>query len=147
QYAAPPETPAPTLSRQSGRSISMNESSVAEIFVELADTLVDDFDVIEFMHVLTERCVQVLGVSGAGLLLADDRGGMQVVAASSERIRLLELFQVRTGQGPCLDCFDTGQPIFVADLRAAGRWPRFSATAAEAGFAAVHALPMRLRVR
>jgi GAF domain-containing protein len=123
----------------------MAEIKLADVFVEMADTLVDDFDVIDFLHVLTERCVQLLGISAAGLLLTDQRDTLQVVAASSERTRLLELFQLQTDQGPCVDCFRTGQPVSVADLPSAGRWPRFTAAAAEVGFAAVHAVPMRLR--
>ncbi|MGI5146280.1 GAF and ANTAR domain-containing protein [Plantactinospora sp. CA-294935] len=123
----------------------MAEIQLTNVFVELADTLVDEFDVIDFMHVLTERCVQLLGVSAAGLLLTDQQGTLQVVAASSERTRLLELFQLQTDQGPCVDCFRTGRPVSVADLSTAGRWPRFAAAAAEVGFACVHALPMRLR--
>ncbi|HKT05319.1 MAG TPA: GAF and ANTAR domain-containing protein [Rugosimonospora sp.] len=123
----------------------MAEVQLADVFVEMADTLVDDFDVIDFLHVLTERCVQLLGVSAAGLLVSDGRDSLQMVAASSERTRLLELFQLQTDQGPCVDCFRTGQPVSVADLPSAGRWPRFTAAAAEVGFAAVHALPMRLR--
>jgi GAF domain-containing protein len=112
----------------------------------MADTLVDDFDVIDFLHVLTERCVQLLGISAAGLLLTDGQDTLQVVAASSERTRLLELFQLQTDQGPCLDCFRTGRPVAIADLdTAADRWPRFVAEARQTGFAAVHALPMRLR--
>jgi transcriptional regulator with GAF, ATPase, and Fis domain len=118
---------------------------LSDVFVEMADTLVDDFDLIDFLHILTERCVQLLGVSAAGLLLTDGQNNLQVVAASSERTRLLELFQLQTDEGPCLDCFRTGMPVSVADLHATHRWPRFSAAAAEVGFAAVHALPMRLR--
>jgi len=127
------------------RVSQMAEIQLADVFVEMADTLVDDFDVIDFLHVLTERCVQLLGISAAGLLLTDGHDTLQLVAASSERTRLLELFQLQTDQGPCVDCFRTGQPVSVDDLPAAGRWPRFTAAATEVGFAAVHALPMRLR--
>ncbi|MER7442317.1 GAF and ANTAR domain-containing protein [Micromonospora avicenniae] len=124
----------------------MAEIHLSDVFVEMADTLVDDFDVIEFLHVLADRCVQLLGVSAAGLLLIDQQDKLQVMAAPSERTRLLELFQLQTDQGPCVDCFRSGRPVSVIDLRAAGnRWPRFTAAAAEVGFTAVHALPMRLR--
>ncbi|SBT51403.1 GAF and ANTAR domain-containing protein [Micromonospora auratinigra] len=124
----------------------MAEIQLSDVFVEMADTLVDDFDVIEFLHVLADRCVHLLGVSAAGLLLTDQQDSLQVMAASSERTRLLELFQLQTDEGPCLDCFRTGRPVSVVDLRtAAHRWPRFTAAAAEVGFVAVHALPMRLR--
>ena len=123
----------------------MAETVLADVLVEMADTLVDDFDVIDFLHVLTERCVQLLDVSAAGILLTDQRVTLQLVAASSERTRLLELFQLQTDQGPCVDCFKSGQPVSVPDIRAGSRWPRFAAAAAEVGFVSVHALPMRLR--
>jgi len=123
----------------------MAEVALADVFVEMADTLVDDFDVIDFLQVLTDRCVQVLGVSAAGLLLTDGQDKLQVVAASSERTRLLELFQLQADEGPCVDCYRSGQPVSEANLPAAGRWPGFTAAATQAGFGAVHALPMRLR--
>src|SRR5689334_1334982 len=124
----------------------MNERQVAEAFVELADTLVDDFDLIDFLYRLTGRCVELLEVSAAGLLLTDQRGALQVVAASTEQTRLLELLQLQTDQGPCPECFHTGRPIAVANLEnAADRWPGFVAAARRIGFASVHALPMRLR--
>jgi transcriptional regulator with GAF, ATPase, and Fis domain len=126
----------------------MSERQLAEAFVALADTLVDDFDVVDFLHELTVRCAQVLGVSAAGVLLADQRGALRVVAASTEQTRLLELLQSQTDQGPCPECFHTGRPIAVADLSTAAvarRWPRFVVEARTVGFASVHALPMRLR--
>src|SRR5207302_9461700 len=120
----------------------MAETQLVDVFVEMADTLVDDFDVIEFLHMLTERCVQLLAISAAGLLVTDGQYTLRLVAASSERTRLLELFQLQTDQGPCVDCFHTGQPVSVADLPPACRWPRFTAVPAEVGFAAVAALPV-----
>ena len=124
----------------------MDAELLSETFVELTDTMVAGFDVIDFMHVLTDRSVQLLDVAAAGLLLADPRGELRVVAASSETARLLELFQLQNDEGPCLDCFRTGQPVQAADLApAASRWPRFAPAARQAGFAAVQALPMRLR--
>jgi GAF domain-containing protein len=123
----------------------MDGELLSETFVELTDTMVADFDVIDFLHVLTRRSVELLDVSAAGLLLADPRGELRVVAASSEAARLLELFQLQSDQGPCLDCFRSGQPVTATELSAEQRWPRFAAAAGQAGFAAVQALPMRLR--
>jgi hypothetical protein len=67
-------------------------------------------------------------------------------AASSEAARLLEVFQLQRAEGPCRDCFQGGSSVIVPDLEdAADRWPQFVPTAREAGFASVHAVPMRLR--
>src|SRR6202167_3785366 len=96
----------------------MDGELLSATFVELTDTLVAGFDVIDFLHVLTDRSVQLLDVSAAGLLLADPRGELRVVAASSEAARLLELFQLQSDQGPCLDCFRSGRPVAAADLAA-----------------------------
>jgi GAF domain-containing protein len=123
----------------------MDGHLLSETFVELTDTMVADFDIIDFLHVLTTRSVELLDVSAAGLLLADPRGELRVVAASSEAARLLELFQLQNDQGPCLDCFRSGHPVAAPNLSADQRWPRFAAAAGQAGFSAVQALPMRLR--
>ncbi|WP_367125578.1 GAF domain-containing protein [Streptomyces phytohabitans] len=123
----------------------MTQARLTEVFVEMADTLVDDFDLIDFLYSLTERCVELLGVTASGIMLTDERERLQVVAASTERTRLLELFQLQTEQGPCIDCFRSGRPVSVADLSATDRWPHFTAAAREVGFVSVHALPMRLR--
>jgi GAF domain-containing protein len=123
----------------------MDGQLLSETFVELTDTMVADFDIIDFLHVLTQRSVELLNVSAAGLLLADPRGELRVVAASSEAARLLELFQLQSDQGPCLDCFRSGRPVTATDLSADQRWPQFAGAAGQAGFSAVQALPMRLR--
>ncbi|MDQ2586779.1 transcriptional regulator [Saccharothrix yanglingensis] len=124
----------------------MDGDRLVETFVELADTLVDDFDVIDFLHMLVDRCVELLDVHAAGLLLADQQGRLQLIATSNEQVRLLELFQLQNDEGPCLDAFAAGARVGHPDLADAGeRWPRFAAAATEAGFAAVDAVPMRLR--
>ena len=103
------------------------EGQFALAFVELADTLVADFDVVEFLHTLTERCVDLLDVTEAGLLLADEGRRLRVMAASNERTHLLELFQLQNEEGPCLDCFRDGLVVTSADLDAdRHRWPTFS---------------------
>ena len=124
----------------------MNQQLLAKTFVELADNLVTDFDLIDFLRLLTDRCVGLLGASAAGVLLADRDGELRVMAASDEQVRLLELFQLQNDQGPCLECFRTGAPVIVPDLtREVDRWPRFVTAAHRGGFGAVQALPMRLR--
>jgi transcriptional regulator with GAF, ATPase, and Fis domain len=126
----------------------MDGELLADALVELADTMVADFDVIDFLHLLTERSVQLLDAAAAGVLLADPRGELRLVAASTEAARVLELFQLQNDQGPCLDCFRTGQPVAAPDLTAAQQiWPQFAGAAREAGFGAVQALPMRLRMQ
>ena len=124
----------------------MDTELLSDTFVELADTMVADFDVIDFLHLLTDRSVALLAASAAGVVLADPRGELRVAAASSEEAGLLELFQLQNDQGPCLECFRTGRPVTAADLAGPDRrWPRFAPAAARAGFASVEALPMRLR--
>jgi transcriptional regulator with GAF, ATPase, and Fis domain len=121
------------------------EQHVAETFVELADTLVDDFDVIDLLHILARRCTQLLNVTAAGIMLADVHGTLQVAASSVEEARLLELYELQNDQGPCLDCYRTGQQVVNVGAAATRRWPEFTTRAEQAGYASAHALPMRLR--
>jgi GAF domain-containing protein len=121
------------------------DQALAKAFVTLADTLVADYDVIDVLHQLTLECVALLRVDAAGLLLSDQRGTLQITAASTERARVVELFQLQSDEGPCLDCFRTSRPIAAPDLRETSDWPRFSAHTLESGYRSVHALPMRLR--
>src|SRR5580700_1650667 len=115
----------------------MDSELLSGTFVDLADTLVADFDVVDFLHLLADRSVALLAASAAGVVLADPRGQLRVAAASSEAAELVELFQIQNDEGPCLDCFRTGRPVSATGLAVLGeRWP---------GFAAVEALPMRLR--
>lgn len=122
------------------------EVKFAQALVELADTLVAEFDVVDLLTTLVDRCVDVLDMSAAGLMLAAPDGDLRVMASSSETMRVLELFELQAEEGPCLDCFRTGKPVVNQDLASLiQRWPRFAAEALEAGFHSVHALPMRLR--
>ena len=122
------------------------EVLVARTLVELADTLVDDFDVVDLLTLLVDRCVEVLDVSAAGLMLVAPEGDLRLVASSSEAMRVVELFELQSQEGPCLDCYRTGEPVVNQDLAIVnGRWPNFAPVALEAGFRSVHALPLRLR--
>ena len=122
------------------------ERRLAETFVELADTLVDDFDVIDFLQVLAARCVELLDVPAAGIMLAGQAGALMTVAASDERARLLELFEIQTDEGPCRDCYQLGAAVANVDLDGARqRWPQFAPQAITAGFRSANALPLRLR--
>jgi GAF domain-containing protein len=117
----------------------------AATFVELIDTLVDDFDVIDILTVLASRCVQLLDAAAAGILLADPSGQLRVMAGSSEAIALLELFQVQNHEGPCMDSFRSGEVAAEPDMRSGSAWPRFAAESVAAGYPSVCAVPMRLR--
>ena len=122
------------------------ERQLVQTFVDLADTMVADFDVIEFLHTLASRSVQLLDVDAAGIMLVDPRGSLHAAAASTENARLLELFEMQTDAGPCVDCCRSGLPIVNVGLTGdSDRWPRFADAAQATGFVAVHALPLRLR--
>ena len=122
------------------------EAVLARTLVELADTLVDDFDVVDLLTRLADSCVEVLDVEAAGIMLAAPDGQLRVTASSSEAMRVLELFEIQAKEGPCLDSHRTGVPVVNQDLAAVnGRWPRFAPEVLSAGFRSVHALPMRLR--
>lgn len=122
------------------------EHMLAETFVGLADTLVDDYDVVDLLDQLVAVCVSLFGVTAAGLLLVDHRGRLSVVASSSEQTRLLEVFQLQHNEGPCRDCVKSGATVMSDNLdRESDRWPQFVPAARRAGFQSVVALPLRLR--
>jgi GAF domain-containing protein len=122
------------------------EADVVRSFVEMADTLVDDYDVVDLLTRLADRCVSLLGVSAAGVMLVSPAGRLGLAASSSEAMRLLELFELQAQEGPCLDAFRTGERVEQENLDAgSGCWPSFSAAATEVGFQSALALPLRLR--
>jgi len=123
------------------------ETRLAQTMVELADNLVDDFDVVDLLTLLANRCVDVLDVSTAGLILVVD-GTLRLMASSSEAMRVLELLELQAEEGPCMECYRSGRPVVNVDLataEAGERWPRFVPEARAAGFRSAHAVPMRLR--
>jgi GAF domain-containing protein len=124
------------------------ESLLIATLVELADNLVDNYDVIDVLTVLSDRCVEAIDVDAAGVMLASPGGELQFVASSSESMRVLELFQIQADEGPCVDCYRDGKAIVNNSLSdSLERWPLFSPKALEYGFRSVHCLPMRLRGR
>jgi len=125
---------------------TVSAERLATVFVEVADTLVDDFDVIEFLQMLTDRVAAMFDTGEVGLMLADHRDRLNFIAASDESARLMELFQLQYDDGPCLDAFRAARPVINVNLAAAAdKWPKFAPRAAEAGFESVHAFPLRLR--
>ena len=119
---------------------------LVQTLVGLADTLVDDFDVVDLLTLLSDRCVETLDVASAGVMLAAPSGHLQVVASSSDTMRTLEVFELQADQGPCVDCYRSGSPIVNLDLTTVNtRWPSFAPRAVAAGYRSVHSLPMRLR--
>jgi GAF domain-containing protein len=117
----------------------------ATTFAEIVDALVGDFDVIDVLTLLTTRCVELLAAGAAGILIADSYGRLRVVGASTEAVQLLELFQLQNDEGPCLDCYRTGELVLHSDLDVNSPWPRFAAECTAAGFASVCAVPLRLK--
>ena len=126
----------------------ISSAHLTDIFVEVADTLVDDFDLIDFLQNLVDHTALVSGAGAVGLLLADHHDILRFMAASNGSGELLELVQLQNSEGPCLDCFRTKQPVANANLaNSTDRWPVFAPLAINAGFGSVHAFPMRLRDR
>lgn len=128
--------------------MAIEVEELADVFVEVADTLVADFDLIEFLHAVAHHATRISRASAAGVLLSGRDDNMHHVGASSEDAHLLELFQIQNAEGPCLECYRSGEPVMVPDLAGAyDRWPVFAPRAVELGMAAVYAFPMRLRQR
>ena len=124
----------------------LRDQRLSQAFVELADTLVDDFDVVDFMTLLTERCVELLGATDGGLMLVDAAGELRAVASSSEQMRTLELLELQSSEGPCLDAFRTLAAVGADDLDEVMRlWPNFATQVRLAGYRSIYAVPMRLR--
>lgn len=119
---------------------------VAQSFVTLADTLVDDFDVVELLGRLVTECVGLLGADAAGILLINQHRVLELVASSDEASRLMEVFQLESHSGPCVDAVQTGEPVLITNLEALRRrWPAFGAAVEGVGYSSVYAFPMRLR--
>jgi transcriptional regulator with GAF, ATPase, and Fis domain len=121
------------------------ERLLARAFVRLADTLTDEFDVVEFLHGLSVDSAEIIGAEAASVMLANTRGQLRLVASSEERMRLVELFEIQSAQGPCLDAFGTGHTVQANAVESSIRWPVFARRASEAGFRAICAVPMRAR--
>jgi transcriptional regulator with GAF, ATPase, and Fis domain len=132
--------------READAVVTDREKEVTEAFVSLAGALATGYDPVDLLNTLTSKCAELLDVASAGLLLADGRGVLHVLAASSENTLHLETFQVQRDEGPCLECYKTGAAVLAPNLEMdQDRWPQFVAAARAAGFASVHALPLRLR--
>jgi GAF domain-containing protein len=122
------------------------ETRINNAFVKVADTLTTEFDVVDLLHTLVEECAGILAIDAGGLMLADAEGNLQLMTSTSESADLVEIMQLAAAEGPCIECFVTGQPVSVPDIEQTGdRWPDFRKAALEQGFHSAHATPMKLR--
>lgn len=133
------------MSNDAEQKALKRQALTATTFVEIVDTLVEDFDVIEVLTQLTSRSVELLEAAAAGILLADPDGQLRVIGASTEQVGLLELFQIQSAEGPCLDCYHTGSVVTDSRLSAGSLWPNFAAESVRLGFPSVCAVPLRLK--
>ncbi|GAA3215002.1 GAF and ANTAR domain-containing protein [Microbacterium terregens] len=126
--------------------MSTREDQLLQTVATLADSMVDDFDVVDLLQVLVEHCSELFDAVAAGILLVSPTGELEVIVSTSERSEFVEMMQLRAGEGPCVEAVATGRVVSVEDLRnVADRWPKFAADASRSGFASLHAIPMRLR--
>ncbi len=122
------------------------EGRLLETFATLADTLVADYDVVDLLQLLVDRCGDLLDTTAAGILLADANGELEVMASTSEAGRLVETMQLSAESGPCIKSFLTGKVVSVPDIsQGPEEWNAFRDSALDQGFHSVHAIPMRLR--
>ncbi|MFE0101295.1 GAF and ANTAR domain-containing protein [Streptomyces sp. NPDC059009] len=120
------------------------EQQLAEAFVGLADTLADDFDPVVLLDQLARHCVTLIGAAETGIMMATARGSLRTMAVSDDGAALFELFRLQADEGPCLDCYRTGEPVNATDLgESTDRWPQLAPLAVRAGYRAAHALPLR----
>jgi GAF domain-containing protein len=141
------DDPRATFVPDEDRTAADRERLLARTFLRLADTLVDDFDVVDFLHRLSADSVDILGAEAAGVMLDDGRGGLRLIASSEERMRLLELFELQAAQGPCMDAFRTGATLQADEAEGHRRWPGFADVAGDVGFRLMCAVPLQLRGR
>jgi GAF domain-containing protein len=135
-----------TIVSPSEEVVMTREAVLARTMVELADSLVAEFDIVDLLTTLSDRCVEVLDIAAAGIMLATPDGQLQAISSSNEAMRVVELFELQSDEGPCLECFHRRQPVVNQDLTGAhDRWPRFAPVAVRAGFLAADAIPLRLR--
>lgn len=122
------------------------EKQLLDTLTFVADTLVDDFDVVDFLHDLVDRCAAIFDAVDVGLVLADEHGELVVMASTNERLHLIEVLQLSAGNGPCVDAYHSGALVTAGDIEEiARRWPPFASAARDSGYQSVHAVPLRLR--
>ncbi len=121
---------------------------VSDTVAAITSRLVERHDGLTVLSAVTEACSALLSADATGVLMTDPRGGLEIVAASDERARFVELLQAQTSEGPCLDCITGNTVVTSTDLAAdSATWPRFAPAVVKVGFHSVHAFPMRLMDR
>ncbi|MCS5721034.1 GAF and ANTAR domain-containing protein [Herbiconiux sp. CPCC 203407] len=121
------------------------DARLSAAFVKVADTLVDDYDVVDLLDTLVQVCTDLVDSDAGGLLITDPDGWLQLIASTNEEAEFVEVIQLNAGEGPCVESFKTGEGVTIPDISEEDRWPAFCAAALQQGFQSMHAFPLRLR--
>lgn len=120
----------------------VNHQRLAGVLTDFARNLVSDYRIDDMLDMLCREVVEIMPVTGAGVMLTDEPGDLRFVAASNGLIRKIEDLQIELGEGPCLHAYQTGQQVVEDDLEAGSQFPTFGPRAVKAGIRAVYSFPM-----
>ena len=113
--------------------------------LRILEALLDEEGLVDTKR-LCEACVQITGVTGAGIMLMSGDVRRGSICTTNEVSAIIEQLQYDLGEGPCVDAYEQDQAISEPDLASprVARWLAFSGPALDAGVRAVFGFPLQL---